>query len=47
MKHKKLKNRIVALEARVLELENPVQNIRVIGFHQLHNMVDENEFDYE
>lgn len=46
MKKKKLKKYVKHLEKRVKKLEEP-RTVTQIGFHQLSNMNDKNEYDYE
>jgi len=41
---KKLWKTIKKLEARIQALENPVHEVRQIGFQQLSNLYSENEF---
>ena len=44
---KKLKKRIKKMENRIHKIENPGHEVRVIGFQQLCNMQDDNEYDWE
>ena len=47
MKKKKFKKKIKKLESRMHKLENPIQEMKTIGFQQLSNLHQENEYDYD
>lgn len=47
MSKKKLKKRIASMEARINSLENVKHEVRQIGFQQLYNMHDDNDYDWD